>query len=163
MLEVRLDDSGNYVFDGGVTPETILAIAEEIVSARFRRLDNLSDPKQASEFLVAKLRPLDHEAFAVVFLDARNSVITFEVLFRGTIDGAAVYPREVVKRALQLGASGVILSHNHPSGTPEPSEADVKVTRLLLQALAFVEVRIVDHIIVGGSTTLSMMERGLFA
>lgn len=162
MLEVRLDDSGNYVFDGGVTAETILAIAEQIATERFRRIDNLSDPRLASDFLAAKLRPLDHEAFGVVFLDTKHSVIAFEIMFRGTIDGATVHPREVVKRALQHNCRSVILSHNHPSsGNPEPSGDDVAVTRRLVEALRLVDVHVVDHIVIGGSSTVSMAERGL--
>ena len=99
--------------------------------------------------------------FACLFLDNRHRIISNEILFTGTIDGASVYPREVVKRCLQLNAAAIIFSHNHPSGIAEPSQADRQITLKLTQALALVDVRVLDHLVVGDKTVTSMAERGL--
>jgi DNA repair protein RadC len=99
--------------------------------------------------------------FCVLFLTNRHRVIAFEEMFRGTIDGATVHPREVVKQALRLNAAAVILAHNHPSGVSEPSRADEAITRRLRDALALVDIRVLDHLIVGGSEITSLAERGL--
>jgi len=121
----------------------------------------ISAPRDAQEFLKEQLAHIGHEEFVVLFLDTRHRLIKSETLFRGTIDGATVYPREVVKRALTLNASAVILAHNHPSGVAEPSEADRSITLKLSKALTLVEVRLLDHLIVGGEHVTSMAERGL--
>ena len=104
---------------------------------------------------------LEHEVFAVLFLDTQHRLIEYSELFRGTIDSASVYPREVLKEALRLNAAAVIVSHNHPSGNPEPSAADKSLTKRLREALAMVDVRVLDHIIVGGTETTSFAEQGL--
>lgn len=103
----------------------------------------------------------EHEEFGVLWLDSRHKLIDAEVLFRGTIDGASVYPREVVKRALEVNASAVILTHNHPSGLAEPSEADRNITLKLAKALTLVEIRLIDHVIVTNTAHVSLAERGL--
>jgi DNA repair protein RadC len=108
-----------------------------------------------------RLRDLPHEVFAAVYLDNRNRVIAFEELFRGTIDGASVYPREVVKQALARNAAAVILTHNHPSGVAEPSQADELITRRLKEALSLVDIKVLDHVIVGDEACESFAERGL--
>jgi DNA repair protein RadC len=121
----------------------------------------LSNPRATREFLRMRLRDLRHEVFCCVYLDNRNRVITFAELFRGTIDGASVHPREVVKEALAHNAAAVILAHNHPSGIAEPSQADELITRRLKEALALVDIRVLDHLVVGDDTCESFAERGL--
>lgn len=115
---------------------------------------------KAREFVKERLRGLEHEVFGVVFLDTRHKVIEYAELFRGTIDGSAVHPREVVKEVLSRNAAAVILVHNHPSGNPEPSIADENITIRLRDALALIEVRVLDHLIVAGEFVTSLAERG---
>jgi DNA repair protein RadC len=110
---------------------------------------------------MARLRDLDHEVFACLYLDTRNRVLKYEELFRGTLDGASVHPREVVKQALAQNAAALIFAHNHPSGVAEPSGADERITRRLRDALALVEIRVLDHIVVGDGEAVSFAERGL--
>ena len=125
------------------------------------RGDALGSPQQTARYLQARLRDYPYEVFAVLFLDNRHRVIAFEELFRGTIDGASVHPREVVRRALALNAAAVILSHNHPSGVAEPSQADRRITERLRDALLLVDVRVLDHLIIGDGECCSFAERGL--
>jgi DNA repair protein RadC len=113
------------------------------------------------DFLTVHLGSLEHEVFAVLLLDARNRLIEFVELFRGTIDGASVYPREVVKLALTKNAAAVLIAHDHPSGVSEPSHADELITRRLKDALALVDIRLVDHIIIAGGEAVSFADRGL--
>ena len=112
-------------------------------------------------FLQARLQHLGHEVFCCLFLDNRHRVLRFEELFRGTIDGTSVYPREVVKEALAVNAAAVILAHNHPSGVAEPIQADERITRRLKSALELVDIRLLDHLIIGDGTTTSLASRGL--
>jgi DNA repair protein RadC len=121
----------------------------------------LTSPRVARDYLVAQLRDRDHEVFCCLYLDNRHRLLGFEELFRGTIDGASVHPREVVKRALSRRAAAVILVHNHPSGVAEPSQADEVITARLRDALALVDIRVVDHLIVGDGICVSLAERGL--
>jgi DNA repair protein RadC len=121
----------------------------------------LGNPRATREFLRMRLRDLPHEVFCCVYLDNRHRVTAFEELFRGTIDGASVHPREVVKRALARNAAAVILAHNHPSGLAEPSQADELITRRLKEALALVDIRVLDHLVVGDAVCESFAERGL--
>jgi DNA repair protein RadC len=121
----------------------------------------LDSPQAARDFLVTRLRDMPHELFCCLHLDNRHRLIAFEELFRGTIDGASVYPREVVKQALARNAAAVILAHNHPSGVAEPSQADELVTRRLREALQLVDIRVLDHLIVADNRCLSLAERGL--
>ena len=107
------------------------------------------------------MRDLPHEVFAVLFLDNRHRVIAFEEMFRGTIDGASVHPREVVRRSLQHNAAALILCHNHPSGVAEPSQADRRITARLSDALGLIDVRVLDHLIIGDQECCSMARRGL--
>lgn len=137
----------------------ILGQAEDILRKRLERLGSIDHPEQASSFLRMRLAGLEHEEFHVVFLDARHKIIAVEGLFRGTVDGTEVHPREVVRTAMHHNAVAVILAHNHPSGNPEPSAADRAITARLKQALALVEVRVLDHIVVG-ATSVSMAARG---
>jgi DNA repair protein RadC len=121
----------------------------------------LASPRAARDYLRAQLRDRDHEVFCCLHLDNRHRLIAFEELFRGTIDGASVHPREVVKSALARQAAAVILAHNHPSGVAEPSRADEAITLRLRDALALVDIRVLDHLIVGGADCTSLAERGV--
>jgi DNA repair protein RadC len=121
----------------------------------------LNSPRDTTEFLRAKLARLEHEIFGCLFLDNRHRVLAFEELFRGTINGTAVYPREIAKRALAHNAAALILVHNHPSGDPEPSRADELLTQRLKQALELLEVRVLDHLVIGNESCVSLSERGL--
>lgn len=121
----------------------------------------MEDPRALKEFLMVRLSHLEHEVFGVVLLDTRMRFMGFEELFRGTIDQSAVYSREVVKLVVQRNAYSVVLVHNHPSGTPEPSIADERITQRLKAALALIDVRVLDHIVVGEDFCESFAERGL--
>lgn len=136
-------------------------LARRHLAADLTRGESLTSPRLTARFLSARLRGHAHEVFACLFLDNRHRVIRFEEMFRGTIDGASVHPREVVKRALSLNAAAVILAHNHPSGVSEPSGADRHLTRRLQDALALVDVRVLDHFVVGDGAPLSFAELGL--
>jgi len=121
----------------------------------------IRSPADTEAFLLSKLRHLGHERFCCLYLDNRHRVLCFDELFRGTIDGTSVYPREVVKEALTINAAAVILAHNHPSGVAEPSQADERITRRLKSALELVDIRLLDHLIVGDAGTTSLASRGL--
>ena len=121
----------------------------------------IRSPADTGAFLLARLRDLPHELFCCIYLDNRHRIIAFEELFRGTIDGTSVYPREVVKQALGFNAAAVILAHNHPSGVAEPSQADERITRRLKAALELVDIRLLDHLVVGDGVTTSLASRGL--
>ncbi len=141
--------------------EEILQAARAALSTRVRKGSALTSPKAARDYLTTRLGPRDHEVFTVLFLDNRHRLIDCQELFRGTIDGASVHPREVVKEAIQRGAAAVILAHNHPSGVAEPSQADELITHRLRDALALVDIRVLDHLIVAGPEVVSLAERGL--
>lgn len=121
----------------------------------------VTDPESVRSYLILRFTELEHEVFGAIWLDARHGVIDTEVLFRGTIDGASVHPREVVKAALAANAAAAVIFHNHPSGVAEPSRADVRITARLQSALELIEVRILDHLIIAGLETTSLAERGL--
>ena len=121
----------------------------------------IRSPGDTETFLQARLRHLDHEVFCCLFLDNRHRVLRFDELFRGTIDGTSVYPREVVKEALAVNAAAVILAHNHPSGVAEPSQADERITKRLKSALELVDIRLLDHLIVGDGHATSLASRGM--
>ena len=120
----------------------------------------LDNPDKAGQLLTAQLRGLPFEVFACLFLDNKHRLIAFEKLFQGTIDAAAVYPREVVRRAMEHNAAAVILAHNHPSGVAEPSQSDHAITRRLVEALGLVEVRVLDHLVIGDGGWVSLASRG---
>jgi DNA repair protein RadC len=121
----------------------------------------LADPRGVRDYLKVHFAGYEREVFVVLFLDNRHRLISCEEMFQGTIDGATVHPREVVKRALAVNAAAVILAHNHPSGVAEPSQADEMITRRLKDALAIVDIRCLDHLIIAGSQTVSLAEKGL--
>lgn len=141
--------------------QAILEMSRRALSEQLRQRDALSSPQLVREYLCLKLGAEPREQFMVLFLDAQNRVIRHEVMFTGTLTQTSVYPREVVKRALELNAAALILAHNHPSGVAEPSQADQLLTTALKQALALVDMRVLDHFIVAGNTTMSFAERGL--
>ena len=118
-------------------------------------------PADTGRFLAARLRDYPYEVFGVLFLDNRHRVLSFNELFRGTIDGTSVYPREVVKEALAVNAAAVILAHNRPSGVAEPSQADERITKRLKSALELVDIRLLDHLIIGDGQATSLASRGL--
>ena len=138
----------------------ILDAARRVIDQKMQRGTEFSSPATVKEYLRTKLAGFEHEVFAVLFLDARHRLIEYVEMFRGTIDGAEVHPREVVKEALQHNAAAVIFAHNHPSASPEPSTADRAITARLKQALALIEVRTLDHVVVGGDQTTALAERG---
>ncbi|AKC77547.1 RadC family protein [Xanthomonas arboricola] len=140
--------------------EGILLAAANILEQRLQRQGRIHSPEQAGSYLVARCAHLPHEVFGVVFLDTQHQVLNTEHLFSGTIDGCDVHPRVVAKRALELSAAAVILFHNHPSGNPEPSEADRKVTERLKQALSLLDIRVLDHLVIGGLQHVSLASRG---
>jgi DNA repair protein RadC len=121
----------------------------------------IRSPADTEAFLKARMRHLGHEVFCCLFLDNRHRVLLFEELFRGTIDGTSVYPREVVKEALAVNAAAVILAHNHPSGVAEPSQADERITKRLKSALELVDIRLLDHLIIGDGSATSLAARGM--
>jgi DNA repair protein RadC len=139
----------------------VLEIARRVLAERLSARPMFEQPQAVKDYLVLQLRALDHEAFAVMFLDAGHHLLRFEILFRGTLTHTAVHPREVLKRAMALNAAAVVLAHNHPSGVAEPSRADELITASLRQALQLVDVRLIDHVIVGNGATVSFAERGL--
>ncbi|MGB5200647.1 MAG: DNA repair protein RadC [Sedimenticolaceae bacterium] len=141
--------------------QAVLEMGRRHLHQRLERGSPLLSPEHTAEFLRARLRDHPYEVFAVLFLDNRHRVLAFEELFRGTIDGASVHPREVVRRALHFNAAAVILSHNHPSGVAEPSPADRHITLRLRDALALVDIRVLDHLIVGDGDCCSLAQRGL--
>jgi len=140
--------------------QAVLEMGRRHLAATLERGDAMTSPTATREFLTTRLRDYPYEVFAILFLDNRHRVITFEELFRGTIDGASVHPREVVRRVLQHNAAAVILAHNHPSGVAEPSRADEAITRRLQDALGLIDVRVLDHMIVADEI-VSFAERGL--
>jgi DNA repair protein RadC len=141
--------------------QAVIEMARRYLREELQRGDVLSNPGATRDYLTAKLRGRPHEVFVCLFLDTRHRVLAYEEVFRGTIDGASVHPREIVKLALSHNAAAVILAHNHPSGVSEPSQADVRLTQRLRDALMLVDIRVLDHLIVGDGPALSFAERGL--
>lgn len=140
--------------------QAVLEMAKRHLLENIQRGDALSSPSETRRYLSAELQACPHEVFACLFLDNRNRVIAFEKLFFGTIDGASVYPREVVRKALKHNAAAVIFAHNHPSGVAEPSRADEQITKRLTSALDLVDIRVLDHMVIGDEV-VSFAERGL--
>lgn len=138
-----------------------LELGKRYLAAQLDRPDAFADPAACSTYLQARLRGYAYEVFACLFLDNRHRPIAFEELFRGSIHGASVYPREVVRRCLAHNAAAVIFAHNHPSGVAEPSQADREITTQLKRALDLIEVRVLDHFIVGSGIATSFAQRGL--
>ncbi|MEM6514288.1 MAG: DNA repair protein RadC, partial [Pseudomonadota bacterium] len=163
-----LDASRNDLLEvphiGSVRASTLLAlpvIAQRYFETSIRSGETIRCPSDTESFLAARLSHLGHEVFCCLYLDNRHRVLRFDELFRGTIDGTSVYPREVVKEALAINAAAVIVAHNHPSGVAEPSGADERITQRLKAALELVDIRLLDHLVVGHGVTVSLASRGL--
>ena len=140
--------------------QAVLEMSRRHLAERLRRDSALESPQAVRDYLKSLLRHEPHEVFGCLFLDSKHRMLAFEVLFRGSIDSASVYPRQVVKRALAHNAAAVIFCHNHPSGITDPSQADRTLTKRLTEALDLIEVRVLDHFIVGDGEPLSMVEYG---
>ena len=150
--------------DGQYRPahaDEVLCHARRLLANRVRRGATMSSPEAVKDHLRLELGALEHEVFCVLFLDAQHRIIALKQMFRGTVSQTSVYPREVVKEALAVNAAAVILAHNHPSGSVEPSRADEFLTQTLRTALALVDVRVLDHLVVAGADVCSFAERGL--
>jgi DNA repair protein RadC len=143
------------------TSEEILRAARAVMNQKVHRKTLMTSPKLVKDFLTIKLGALEYEIFCVLLLDKRHRLIEYVELFRGTIDGASVYPREIVKLALEKNAAALVLAHPHPSGVAEPSQADELITQRVKAALDLVDIRVLDHIIIGAGNVVSMAERGL--
>jgi DNA repair protein RadC len=141
--------------------QAVLEMGRRYLREDLQRNEALTSPADSRRYLQAKLLHYPYEVFSCLYLDNRHRVIDYEELFRGTIDGASVHPREVVKRALAHNAAALILAHNHPSGVAEPSEADRRITQRLIDALALVDIRVLDHFIIGDGEPVSLAERGM--
>jgi DNA repair protein RadC len=152
------DATGEY---RAATGDEVLNAARQVLGRRVRRGTALTSPQVVRDFLQTKLGDLEHEVFVTLLLDSQHRLIEYVELFRGTLAQTSVYPREVVKIGLLRNAAAMIFAHNHPSGVPEPSRADELLTQSLKQALALVEVRVLDHFIVAGAQVVSFAERGL--
>lgn len=143
-----------------IPEEVRLELAREILSRELESRDAYTSPDLVKIFVSTRLKHEQRECFDVIFLDNQHRLISHETMFKGTVDAASVYPREVVKRALELNSCAVIFAHNHPSGVTTPSQADRRITRRLVDALNLVDIRVLDHLIVGEGQPLSFAERG---
>ena len=155
------DRQGNFRRRGTITEQDILAAAETLLLGKLQRQGSIGNPEDAGNFLRMRLGALGHEEFHIIWLDTRHQIIECQRLFIGTLDGASVHPREVVRAALAINAGAAILAHNHPSGNSEPSTADRSITQELIVALRLVGVRVLDHLVIGAGSVVSMAARGL--
>ncbi|ODM57001.1 DNA repair protein RadC [Vibrio harveyi] len=154
------ETTGKYIVTGELSDEQIVEMANEISRNKFSKGQFLTSPSESREYLQNLYQGYEREVFVVVFLDNQHRVITSEEMFVGTINASSVYPREVVKTALKHNAASLVAVHNHPSGDPEPSQADRRITRRLIDALSLVDIRVLDHIVVGTEGSTSFAERG---
>jgi len=165
LLNAGVDDLKRIKGMGGTAKRAelaaVLELARRALAQQLRDREVFSSPGAVKQYLQLHLATRPHEVFAALFLDAQNRLLVMEELFRGTLAQTSVYPREVVQRALQHGAAAVVLAHNHPSGTVQPSRADEALTQTLKAALALIDVRVLDHVIVAPGGALSMAEKGL--
>ena len=155
------NEQGLYHVQGCVKPEEIVSTAATILLDELTGREALTSPTDVAQFLQMALAQEKNEVFAAIFLNNKHQVLSFQPLFNGTIDGAAVYPRVVVQQALACNAAAVIFAHNHPSGCCEPSRADQQITKRLSDALALIDVRVLDHFVVSRSEWVSLAERGM--
>ena len=157
------ESNGRYITRRPLTPEQIIKAGQTLSKRLYlkKRKDEMSDPFKVGTAIQAELSNEQREIFAVMFLDNRHCMIAFERMFYGTINGAAVYPREVVKRALELNAAALIVAHNHPSGDPTPSKADMAITETLKAALTIVDIRLLDHFVIGAASFSSLAGAGM--
>lgn len=162
-------DAGSVLYVREASGSYRVALNSEVVAAARSAVDAMipadlelmNHPQLVRDFLSAKLGGVGHEVFSVMYLNSQHHLISYIEMFRGTLNQTSVYPREIVKTALRLNAASILLCHCHPSGNPTPSAADMAVTRQIRSALELVDIRLLDHIIVGGNATLSMAEKGL--
>lgn len=155
------ETTGKYEARRALSGEQIIKAALRLAKGGMSGSEPITSPQAAHQYVALALGNREQEVFACIWLDSRHRVMEMEELFYGTIDGASVHPREVVKRALAHNAAAVIAVHNHPSGVAEPSASDTSITRRLKEALSLVDIRLLDHFIVGGDETTSLAERGL--
>ena len=157
-MQLKQQDSPAYVAD---MEDFTIKAALSILEKRMVKKDFLASPKEVIDYLKLKFAGLEYELFGVLFLDSQHRIITYKEMFRGTLTQTSVYPREVVKEALKYNAAAVVLSHNHPSGVVKPSNADEHLTQTLKAALALIDVRVIDHIVIAGADSASMAQLGL--
>ena len=163
MLHHKLiagETPGTYLVTELINEEDLLTIANQIARHKQAKGEAITDKHLAQQALQTLLQSREHEVFAMLFLDNQHRILAYEELFRGTLSSASVYPREVVKRALALNAAALMLVHNHPSGYPEPSRADIEITHRLQTALELVDIRLLDHLVVATEGIVSLAERG---
>jgi DNA repair protein RadC len=153
------DNSGLYRVNGEVSTEDILKMANQIVSQRLAKGETIAHPLDVRLYLTSHLADQDKEVFSVIFMDNKHKIIAFDCMFTGSINNITVYPREVMKTALKYNASALILVHNHPSGDPQPSREDIDITIKLKNLLKVVDIRVLDHLVVG-QQTVSLAELG---
>jgi len=164
---LRLVESENRF--AGIEPEdltepeaqSLMDLALRVLAARHKKGQVLENPEQTQAYLRLHLAERPNEVFVCLYLDTKHRIIALEELFQGTIDGASVHPREVVRRGLECGAGAVIFAHNHPSGISEPSQADLRITERLKSALTLVDIRVLDHVVVATEGSVSLAERNL--
>ncbi|WP_339330336.1 RadC family protein [Aeromonas hydrophila] len=164
MLHHKLiagEQPGTYLVTDLVNEDDLLNIANQIARQKLAKGVAITDKHLAQQALQTLLQSREHEVFAMLFLDNQHRILAYEELFRGTLSSASVYPREVVKRALAINTATLMLVHNHPSGHPEPSRADIEITLRLQSALELVDIRLLDHLVVGSEGAVSLAERGL--
>jgi len=151
---------GTYRLNGDVTDAQLLHLAKMLARRKLRKGNKLTEPEKVHRCLQTLMLDYPYEVFGTLLLDTQHRLISFDELFRGTIDSASVYPREVIKHAIEHNAAAIILVHNHPSGNPEPSDADRRITQRLQEALGLVDIRVLDHVVVGHEGYVSFAERG---
>jgi len=159
-MSIHKRRDGRYTVPVPMTKDEIYDALAELITSELIREGELVSAVDCKRYLTLKLARREREIFAVIYMDSQHRIISYEEPFKGTIDSASIYPREVAKRALQLNAGAVIFSHNHPSGSTTPSQADHQITARLRDALALIGVRVLDHVIIGGAETYSFAERG---
>jgi len=157
---IASDQAGEYVTERSVSATDILSMAKQLIQRKYQKGRVITSPQEAAEFLPFKLYELEQETFWVMFLSNSHRVLAFEKMFVGTVNQSAVYPREVVKRSLQLNAAALIFAHNHPSGDGKPSQADIQITKRLKGALDLIDIIVLDHFVVAGDTATSMADLG---
>jgi DNA repair protein RadC len=155
------EHSGKYTARHELTPDQIIRAAKAALAARCARATVLTSPEAVADYLVVHYSAKPAEVFTCIFLDNRHALIAAEDLFFGTVDGASVHRREIARRCLELNAAAVILAHNHPSGNPTPSQADQRITQRSKETLALLDVRVLDHFVVGGGDAYSFAEHGM--
>lgn len=153
--------SGKYRTRRQLSPDQIIEAAKAALAQRCTRGASFTSPEAASDYLIVHYSAMPFEVFTCLFLDTRHRLISAEDLLRGTIDGASVYPREIARRCLELNAAAVILAHNHPSGNTQPSQADQRITQKIKETLALFDVRVLDHLVIGGGGAYSFASHGL--